>query len=69
MIASISINYKKQIVIINIKLSMQCSMCQVLPYKHENLYKKWSKKHISTRWHNLHFKKKRNGLKTMALSI
>lgn len=38
-IISISINYKKQVMIMDIKLSMQCLICQVLSYKHENVYK------------------------------
>lgn len=40
-IVDISINYKEQIVIIDINLGMQYFICQVSPQKRENLYKTW----------------------------
>ncbi len=43
-IASISVDYKEQVVITGIKSSMQCSMCQVPTNERENLCKKWLKR-------------------------
>ena len=39
-ITSISINYKEQVMITSIKSGIQCTICQVPPNKHQNLYKK-----------------------------
>ena len=40
-IAGINVDHKKQVVITGIKSGMQCSRCQVLSNKCENLCKKW----------------------------
>ena len=42
-IADMSVDYKEQEVIIDIKSNIQCLMCQVPPNKRENLCKKWPK--------------------------
>ncbi len=39
-----SVNYEEQVVIISIKLGIQCFMYQVLPKERENLYKIWALK-------------------------
>ena len=40
-IGSMSVNHKKQVLIMDIKSGMQCSICHIPPKKHKNFRKVW----------------------------
>lgn len=54
--ASISIEYKEQVVFISIKSSMQYLICLVSYNKCKNLWKIWPKKYMNTCCYNFRFK-------------